>query len=82
MSKHQWVEIKYTPIEVEADADGETIHVFATEGAIEAAENDTAHGCWFCHAPLLVDNIDAECIVSEVNDDHATTNRSSNGEQD
>jgi hypothetical protein len=82
MSKHQWVEIKYTPIEPEVADDGETIHVFATEGAIEAAENDTAHGCWFCHEALTVDNINDACIALATNDHAPINNGAENGEQD
>lgn len=60
MSRHQWVELKFTPIEVTLESDG-SITVEATEAALEIAHDEAKHGCWHCGAPLEVASLDEEC---------------------
>jgi len=58
--QHAWVEMKYTPIEVEPQLDG-SIHVHATEAAIEIAHEEALNGCWFCFTPLTPESLGTDC---------------------
>lgn len=60
MTKHQWVELKMTPVEVEADEQG-NLQVHATEGAIEIADEDAKYGCWHCFVELTTESFSEEC---------------------
>lgn len=60
MSKHVWVVMQVTPLDVETQEDG-SLTVTATEAAIEIAVDDSMMGCWFCHAPLTAENAQDEC---------------------
>lgn len=60
-SKHQWVELKFTPVEIESN--GENVDVFTTEAADEIAHEDAEIQCWFCNAELSTDNFDEECVA-------------------
>lgn len=62
MAHHAWVELKMTPLDIDVLEDG-TLNVYATEAAIEIAEEDARHACWFCYAPLTTENFGTECPV-------------------
>lgn len=60
MTKHAWIELKYTPLELEVTDKG-GINVYSTEAAQEAAHEDAHIGCWFCFVRPTTDNLDEEC---------------------
>lgn len=62
MSKHQWVSMQYTPLEIEQQPDG-TLEVSATEVAIELSEEQALMGCWHCHTPLTAESYETECVA-------------------
>jgi len=62
MSDHAWVEIKYTPVDVQAEDNG-SLTVSVTEVQSEAANEEAAMGCWFCHTPLNTETFATECIA-------------------
>jgi len=60
MTKHMWVNLTYTPIEIEAQGDG-TLHTFTTDLAESLAADDSALICFACGEHLTTANYDAEC---------------------
>ena len=60
MANHSWVSMTYIPLDVEKRDDG-SIHVSATESAIEIAGDEALMGCFHCHTPLDTDTFDREC---------------------
>lgn len=60
MTAHMWVEIKYTPIVIEEEADG-SLHVSATKLSVETADEDAQYGCWSCLVTLNTDSYQTEC---------------------
>jgi hypothetical protein len=65
MADHSWVEMKYTPVEVEQRPDG-TLDVHATEAALEIADEEAKYGCWFCFTPLDSDTFGTGCDYQPV----------------
>ncbi|AVR56962.1 hypothetical protein PBI_TRISCUIT_90 [Microbacterium phage Triscuit] len=62
--EHFWVELKYVPVTVEEQED-ESLSIFASEEALEASDDETVYGCWFCHTPLNTDTFPTECRPSD-----------------
>lgn len=60
MAKHLWVEIQFTPVQTERQADG-SVHIYTTEEAKAVAGEEAQYGCWFCSETLDIDNLDEEC---------------------
>ena len=58
--KHLWVELKYTPLICEMNANG-GVDVYASEAAIDIAHEEAITLCWFCDKQLTPDILDEEC---------------------
>lgn len=64
MSAHSWVNLTYTPVEVEAQADG-TLHTFTNELSEELAREGGVLVCIHCHETLSTSNHDRECLAQK-----------------
>lgn len=60
MAMHAWVNLTYTPVEVQPQDDG-SLHTFTTELAEEIAREEGAIGCYICGAVLTTESFDSEC---------------------
>lgn len=72
MASHVWVMLTYTPLEITQQPDG-SLHVEATEAAIEAAADEGKMGCWFCFTPLQVETFNTECSFDHEHEKIAPT---------
>lgn len=62
MTKHTWVQMTMTVIEVEKQENG-NLHTFASFAAEDTAEEQSQMGCAFCDIPLTTESFDTECVL-------------------
>lgn len=60
MTKHTWVQMTMTVIEVEKQDNG-NLHTFASFDAEDTAQEQAQQGCAFCGIPLTTATYDTEC---------------------
>lgn len=62
MTKHTWVQMTMTVIEVEKQDNG-NLHTYASFDAEDTANEQSEMGCAFCGTPLTIDTFDTECAL-------------------
>jgi hypothetical protein len=57
---HLWVELRHMPVIVSEEDNGD-LKVEVSDDALEVADEEAMHGCWFCNAPLSIESFKTEC---------------------